>query len=62
MLTGIFVVMLIGLLVQIGFMAFLVLFLTPKWVPMKERKERRKARAQDVKKTALRREIDTYAG
>ena len=62
MLTGIFVLMLIGLIAQIGFTVFLVLFLAPKWVPMKERREMRQEKAHAIKKQALRREIDTYAG
>ena len=62
MLTGIFVLMLIGLLAQIGFMVFLVLYMAPKWVPMKKRRMMREMREKKIKEEALRREIDTYAG
>lgn len=62
MLTGIFVLMLIGLVAQIGFLVFLVLFMAPKWVPMEQRKMMRKSKAQQIKDENRRREIDTYAG
>lgn len=62
MLTGIFILMLIGLLVQTAFFAFLVLFLAPKWIPMKERKERRKAREFALKRAAMIREVEDYVG
>jgi hypothetical protein len=62
MLTGIFVLMLIGLIAKIGFMIFLVLFLAPKWVPMKRRRMVREIRKKKIKEEALREEIDTYAG
>ena len=62
MLTGIFVLLLIGLVAQIGFMVFLALFLAPKWIPMKERKERRKAREFALKRATMIREVEDYVG
>lgn len=59
---GILIVLLLLLIVQTAFFTFLVLFLVPKWVPMKERKARRQMQALRAKKEALREEIDTYAG
>lgn len=62
MKIGIFVVLLLLLIVQTAFFTFLVLFLVPKWIPMKERKERRKAREFALKRAEMIREVEDYVG